>query len=92
MLTLLDPDSVSSNGGDGANKSQGLPNKLSRGASRHGRGRGIARRCVVTVPGLKGLEEQDGMAIPMEQLPSVVLACKQGQPLLRDSTKHRLHE
>lgn len=92
MLTLLDPDSVSSNGGDGANKSQGLPNKLSRGASRPGRGRGIARRCVVTIAGLKGLEEQDGMAIPMEQLPSVVLACKQGQPLLRDSTKHCLHE
>jgi hypothetical protein len=89
MLTLLDPETVDSSG---ANKSQGLPSKLGDGMSRRQHGNGVARRCLVTAAGQRGLEQQDEMAMHLYQLPSVVLACREGQPLLRDSTKHGLQE
>jgi hypothetical protein len=91
MLTLLDPETVSSSGG---NKSQGLSNKPASGdgMSRRQHGKGIGRRCLVTDAGQRGLELLDGTAVPLDQLPSVILACREGQPLLRDSTKHGLQE
>jgi hypothetical protein len=85
MLTLLDPETVSNSGGIGANK-----NRLGAGMSGPHNGRGVARRCLVTAAGQLGLEQQDGLAVPLEELPSVVLACREGQPLLRDSTKHSM--